>query len=103
MTPIEAIQGKYGYKILTGTAETDLSSLIIVGVVIRSPGATLAKLEIDDVDVRTARGLTGEALDVTDPPIFAGYNTFKGSKGSKTFSKIQLTSASDSVALIFGE
>jgi hypothetical protein len=101
MTPIEIILGRYGYKVLTGTADTDLSSLNIVAIVARSAGATFAKLEIDDVSVLADRGLTSVALDNTDLPIIAGYD--KGSRTTKKFSAVQLTNAADSVCLIYGE
>lgn len=101
MTPIEIIEGRYGYKILTGTAETDLSSLNIVAITIRSAGAKLAKLEVNDSDIRTARGLAGEDLDSLDSPILAGYND--GTKTTLKFNLIQLTNASDSVAMYFGK
>ena len=74
MTPIEIVIARYGYEILTGTTVTDLTGKNIVAVVVRSAGATLAKLEQGSVNILTERpGLDG-ALDSQDAPICAGYD-----------------------------
>lgn len=101
MTPIEIIEGRYGAKILTGTTETDLTALKVVAIVVRTPGATFAKLAVNTTDIVTARGLGGVALDTSDIPLIAGYDM--GSRSTKYFTNIQMTSANDSVWLIFGE
>lgn len=105
MKSIERIEASNGYKILTGTASTDLSSFNppIVKIVIRSPGATIAALEVGDASILAARGLTGVALDVTDVPISAGQTRQVKGNTTKIFNLIQLTDAADSVSLIFGD
>lgn len=101
MTPIEIIQGRYGAKILTGVTETDISSLNVVAIVARSVGATFAKLEVDDVDVVSDRGLSGVSLDNTDLPLMAGRNI--SNRTNKKFTLVKLTNTNDSIWLIFGK
>lgn len=101
MTPIEIIEGRYGAKIFTGDTETDITSLKVVAIVVRSAGATFSKLAVNTVDVVTARGLSGVALDVTDIPLLAGYDN--PNRSTKYFTNIKLAGATDSVWLIFGE
>lgn len=102
MTPIEIIEARYGYDILTGNTETDISDLNVVAIVIRSPGAKLAKLEIGTTDVLASRtGIAATTLDVTDVPILAGYDI--GERTTLKFTNIQLTNEADSVSLIFGK
>lgn len=101
MTPIEIILGRHGYEILTGTVETDLTDMNIVGIIIRSPGATLAKLEVGVVNLLTTRTGLNEDLDAQDAPIMAGYDV--ETRSTKLFTNIQLTKSTDSVSLVYGK
>ncbi len=101
MTPIEIIEGRFGAKIFTGDTETDITALKVVAIVVRSAEATFVKLAVNTVDVVTARGLGSVALDNTDIPLIAGYDI--GARETKYFTNIELTNATDSVWLIFGE
>ena len=101
MQPIEIEIKRYGYDILTGTVETDLTGKNIIEIIVRSPGATLAKLEVGVVDLLTTRPGLSVALNSQDTPIMAGYDL--GERRTKFFTKIQLTNAADSVSLIAGE
>lgn len=99
--PIEIIEGRHGYDILTGNVETDLTGKNIVGIVVRSPGATLAKLEVGTVDLLTTRPGLNTPLDSQDAPIMAGYDS--SGRSTKFITKIKLTNIADSVSLIFGK